>query len=721
MDKKRQKVIKSLENHLRQTRRQLVKMDTEEEAVQFLIDSFIDELYCDFVGVILGEDTKFIPKAWRGNVEKIETVFPLEIEQCSSKLLTQSLRYDDKKLLGSCKLANRLEHAGVKTWFTVPLIDDEKKYGFCMIGFYTYIPLFNMYQTFDEFGKDVAVAISMARRKNKQHAEQIDWIQYFSIHKSLDDSIQEFTLRAASVTNAKSACLYLYNEKESYFVLQTPTYGKMNVRKRIYVTQKNTLHTYFTYFEQSGGKQITIPIVIDLEIIGVLHVVGKKDQLLFSEDDQHALRLLTDHIAILLENAQLYNKEKEQRSRLQFLLDYQQNLVKETVIHDDFHGIADKLGGLYQTSVIILNRFLRPITWNTLKGNQEIVNSLNQEVDYQQDESTMISFLKKKGFSVWPIQVIHHVLGYLVIEKNQTEMDELDQLMVSSAKNICSVQFIKQKLVIETNEHVKELFMDNLFVEKIEDKEKILQYANLFHWDMFQAHRVTTLSIELDPLEAKDLNLLEQEVKKDHIWDYILHRMLDQMEGVLRAKYQEHYVLFIPIYHQVESKNKWQDFYTNIKKVAHKTNIQCDIYLGIGSVVTDFNQYYVSYKQSVQALNIVKNRFQLKGYALFEELGSYTILHRLDNPTVQMFMESQLGVIHEYSKENNVDLWSTLRAYLDYNGNVKQTSEELFMHRSTLIYRIEKIENLLGVDLKDSDVRFNLMMAYKLCDMKEYD
>src|SRR5699024_2953536 len=425
------------------------------------------------------------------------------------------------------------------------------------------------------------------------------------------------------------------------------------------------------------GKQITIPIVIDLEIIGVLHVVGKKDQLLFSEDDQHALRLLTDHIAILLENAQLYNKEKEQRSRLQFLLDYQQNLVKETVIHDDFHGIADKLGGLYQTSVIILNRFLRPITWNTLKGNQEIVNSLNQEVDYQQDESTMISFLKKKGFSVWPIQVIHHVLGYLVIEKNQTEMDELDQLMVSSAKNICSVQFIKQKLVIETNEHVKELFMDNLFVEKIEDKEKILQYANLFHWDMFQAHRVTTLSIELDPLEAKDLNLLEQEVKKDHIWDYILHRMLDQMEGVLRAKYQEHYVLFIPIYHQVESKNKWQDFYTNIKKVAHKTNIQCDIYLGIGSVVIDFNQYYVSYKQSVQDLNIVKNRFQLKVYALFEELGSYSIIHRLDNPTVQMFMESQLGVIHEYSKENNVDLWSTLRAYLDYNGNVKQTSEEL--------------------------------------------
>lgn len=717
------KIIKRLENHLRQTRRKLVKMNTEEEAIQFLIDSFIDELYCDFVGVILAKDTQFIPKAWEGNIEKVETVFPLKVEKCSPKFLSQSLRYVDKELLGSCELATNLAVAGVKTWFTVPLIDDDKKYGFCIIGFYTFIPLFDMYRTFDEFGKDVAVAITMARRKNEQlkQAEQIDWIQFLSINKSLEESITEFTLQAADVTNSRSACLYLYNEKEGNFVLQKPTYGNMNVRNKIYVNNKNTLHTYFSYFEQSGGKQITIPIIIDLEIIGVLHVVGKKDSLFFSKDDQRALRLLADHIAILLENAQLYNKEKEQRNRLQFLLDYQQALVKETVIHDDFHGITDIIGELYQESVILLDRFLRPITWEILENEQNIIDRIKQEINHQQRSSNIINILRNEEFSVWPIRVVNNVLGYLAIRINEAEMDELDQLMITLSRNICSIQFIKQKLVIDTNEQAKEIFMDNLFVEEIQDKNRILQYANLFQWDIYKPHRVATLSIQLAESEIKGIHLLEQKMKKSLVWDYILNRKLDQTEGLLTATYQEHYILFIPVNHQVETKHSWQDFYSKLKKATFERNIQCEIYLGVGSVVTDFHHYFTSYNQSLQALNVVENRFKSKGYALFEELGSYTILHRLDESTVKMFMKNQLGTIRNYSGKNKVDLWNTLRTYLYCNGNVKRTAEKLFMHRSTLIYRIEKIESLLEVDLTDSDVRFNLMMAYKLYDMKGYE
>ncbi|MEH7226050.1 helix-turn-helix domain-containing protein [Bacillus sp. JJ1566] len=70
-----------------------------------------------------------------------------------------------------------------------------------------------------------------------------------------------------------------------------------------------------------------------------------------------------------------------------------------------------------------------------------------------------------------------------------------------------------------------------------------------------------------------------------------------------------------------------------------------------------------------------------------------------------------------YSEGKTTDLLNTLHAFLQNNGNIKNTAEELFIHRSSLLYRIEKIESLLDIQLSDAEVRFNLMMAFKLYDM----
>lgn len=717
MEKKRLKIIERLEKHLRKTRREMIKMDTEEEAIQFLIDSFIDELYCDFVGIILVQDDEFIPKAWEGDVSRVETVFPLKRAHCSPKLVSQSLRYVDKDLLGNCQLSRHLEDVGVETWFTVPLIDGENKFGFCIIGFYTYIPLLDMYHIFDEFGQDVAVAISLARQKNKQLQEikDFDWVKYFSIHTSLEESIREFTLRAAHMTNASSVCFYLYNEREGYFKLQEPTLGDVDFKDKVFVNQHNTLGTYFSYFEQSGGEQLTIPIVIDLEILGVLHVSDKADGSVFTKADQRALRLLTDHIAILLENTRLYNREKEQRNRLTYLLDYQQALVQETVRHDDLYGVTKMISDLFNQSVILLDRFFKPITWEIVNHEEHVLEHLNQLDHYEINETGMKQFLKDHEFSIWTINGVNHLLGYLAIKVNNKTLDELDQLMITVARNVCSIQFIKQKLVVDANDQAKETFLEALFVEKIIDKDRLLQYANLFQWDIYDPHWVATLSIELT--EREDLNLLEQIARKETIWDHILHRELAKVKQLFTAPYQEQVVLFIAKNHF--KKSRWSTLYQSINKAAQETGIPCNVYLGIGDIVTSINGYYTSYKQSLQALNVVKNRLSSKGYALFEELGSYIILHQLDDRMTTLFMEKQLGQIRAYSEENKVDLWHTLRAYLQYNGNVKRTAEKLYMHRSTLIYRLEKIEELLDIDLSDAEVRFDLMMAFKLFDMKE--
>jgi purine catabolism regulator len=719
---KENKIIQRLEHHLRQTSRKLIKIDTEEEAIQFLINSFKTELYCDFVGVILAETDEYIAKAWEGSIEKIQHIFPLEIENCSSLLLLQSIRNNDVILKENCNLTKMLIESGVKTWFTVPITDETQRYGFCIIGFFTYIPLLEMDDIFNEFGKDIAAAISMAKRNDYQFKkmEGIEWIsKNLSINKSLDERISELTLNAAKATDAQSTCIYLFNEKENCFDLQYPVLGSKIYPGKVILNQENALKEYFPYLEQSGGRQISIPIVVGLKTIGVLQVEDKIKKVLFSEDDVYLLKILSDHIAILLKNAELYNTEKDHRERLQILLDYQQALVKETVAHDDFHGVTDMLGELFGGPVILYDRFIRPLSYNMEENEQEILEKLTLEAEKNRSTSEIFKVLDEGDtpFSIWPVNGGGILLGYLAVNINNDEIDEFDKLTVELARNICSIQFIKQKLVLDANEQAKDTFMSKVLVENIVDKQTVLQYANLFQLDIYQPHRVMILTIELDESEILGLNLLEQRAKQLIVWDRITDNILTKWSDILTVTFKEYYLFVVPVDEGKKQKQFWGKFYENIKEATLKSGLNCEVYLGIGSKVEDINDYNSSYEQSLQVLNVVKKRFKSKGYSLYEELGAYTILHHLNHPVVNMFIDSQLGALLLGGEEKNINLFQTLTVYLQNNGNGKDTSKELFIHRSTLLYRIEKIESLLGIDLHDSETRFNLMMAIKLYDM----
>ena len=719
---KQERIIQRLENHLRMTSRQLIKMDTEEEAIQFLIDSFKSKFYCDFVGVVLEEQDQFILKTRTGNMDNVKKIFPLTIQKCSPLLLIQSLHNNETEKLENCAMTEKLKASGVKTWFTVPLMDDVKGLGYCIIGFFTYVPLLEMDRIFDEFGKDVAVAISLARRKDQQSKkiEGIEWIsRNLSIDRTLEGNISEFTSRAAKGTNAASACIYLYNEKDSCFELQKPVFGAKAYVPKVYLNHNNALIEYFSYLEQAGGRQLTIPIVIDLKTIGVLHIEDKNSGLLFSEDDVNLLKLLSEHIAVLLKNAQLYNAEKDHRERLQLLLDYQQALVKETVVHDDFHGVTEMLSEMYACSVILLDRFFRPLSYKLEESDHEMIERFMVEAEQNRIATRVFKVFEEEGrpFSVWPVNGVNALLGYLALRIDEAQIDEFDRLTVELARNICSIQFIKQKLVLDANEQAKDTLMSKLLVETIEDEQSILQYANLFQWNIYQPHRVANLSINLNESEVEGLNLLEQKSKKSIVWDYITDEVIMSWQGVMTATFNEHYLFIVPVKEINKRHQFWAEFYKKIQLAVSKSTIDCEVHLGIGSRVEELKKYYSSYEQSLQVLNVVKNRFQTKGYALFEELGSYTLLHHLHHPVVNIFMENQLGTLLSYSEEKNIDLFHTLSVYLRNNGNAKGTSEELFIHRSSLIYRLEKIESLLDVDLNDSETRFNLMMAIKLYDM----
>src|SRR5699024_9842849 len=291
---------------------------------------------------------------------------------------------------------------------------------------------------------------------------------------------------------------------------QSPSYGKSKRDQRTLDIKHNyILKEHFPFLEKTGGTQLTIPISMDLKTIGVIHVERKKKGS-FTEEDLRILRLLSNHIAIILDNARLYNIEKENHDRLHFLLDYQQALVKETIKNEDFDGITSMLGELFDESIILYDRFMRLISVElNEEDEEEIIVKLSEKAREQKRINSSFTFQEENGklFSVWPINGGGDLLGYLAVRLPGNKLDEYDQLSLEMARNICSIQFIKQKLVLDAKEQAMDSFISKLLVEEIENEESILQYASLFQWNLFSPHRVAHLSIRLSDEELDGFNL----------------------------------------------------------------------------------------------------------------------------------------------------------------------------------------------------------------------
>ena len=97
----------------------------------------------------------------------------------------------------------------------------------------------------------------------------------------------------------------------------------------------------------------------------------------------------------------------------------------------------------------------------------------------------------------------------------------------------------------------------------------------------------------------------------------------------------------------------------------------------------------------------------------YQNLSVYRLLLQLEyHPELQTFKQEILGPLLDY--EGGGELLRTLEAYFDNNGNLSQAAESLYIHRNTLIYRMERIAEISGLDLDNTETRLAVQLALRI-------
>ena len=131
--------------------------------------------------------------------------------------------------------------------------------------------------------------------------------------------------------------------------------------------------------------------------------------------------------------------------------------------------------------------------------------------------------------------------------------------------------------------------------------------------------------------------------------------------------------------------------------------------IGIGTVVEHVKELASSYKESQVALEVGKVFDIEKTILSYEKLGIGRLIYQLPTTLCEMFLKEvfKRGTIESLDRETLM----TIQAFFENNLNVSETSRKLFVHRNTLVYRLDKIKKMTGLDLRQFEHAITFKVA----------
>lgn len=309
------------------------------------------------------------------------------------------------------------------------------------------------------------------------------------------------------------------------------------------------------------------------------------------------------------------------------------------------------------------------------------------------------------GFANSPAdsQVIgpHHLLKIL---------DEGELLYVLVAKGMNDDVYMVGKIAVCQIQNLaiayKERFDRNNFFQN-------LLLDNLLLVDIY--NRAKKLHIEVTVPRA--VFLVETRLEKDGIVTELLKGMFSTQTGDYITAVDESSVILIKALEQDSTHEDLMSIADTIVDMMN-TEAMLNVRVSFGTVVQELKDVSKSYKEAKMALDVGKIFYAEKNVAAYSTLGIGRLIYQLPVNLCKIFIDEIFG--ENVPSDLDEETLTTINKFFENNLNVSETSRQLFVHRNTLVYRIEKIQKSTGLDLRNFDDALTFKIALMVVNYMKY-
>lgn len=318
------------------------------------------------------------------------------------------------------------------------------------------------------------------------------------------------------------------------------------------------------------------------------------------------------------------------------------------------------------------------------------------------DSNVLMQSLPMPGIArlVSPIVTKGIGRGYLSIIGNDNDIDDIDLLVAEHGAAACALEMAKLKAVSETEKRLRGTFLDRLLIGDVNQQEAVRQGERFKH-DMTSVHMALVMSWRGDEppsnrrLETMINSILDVQRSDALVWQ----REREEEVVVFHATNSED-----PIDHSLKLANAFA-------KEINRQYPSSRLAIGLGQPAKDVSAWRTSYRDAVQARDLAI-RLQTDTPLYIGDLGVYQLILSLsDREKLMEFTNTTLGKLTEYDLRQNAELIQTLEAFFTCHGNLSQTAEMLIVHRNTLLYRMNRINEIAEIDLNRPETRLAIHLA----------
>ncbi len=312
-----------------------------------------------------------------------------------------------------------------------------------------------------------------------------------------------------------------------------------------------------------------------------------------------------------------------------------------------------------------------------------------------------------------PILVKNNLYGHLVAYGVKRSLNNYDALYLETTSSIVALEFLKRISVQEVEHKYKAEFFEDLISFDEKRKQKAVDRANYYRFDKDAFFSIFT--IRLSKVDGTTISG-DEEYNQVLVKAMYLVDTICKEEGrtyIIASKGKKINLLFM--WKNIDDHRKYaQRMSSGIKDSLDQKVSQFNYRVGIGRVYKGIDQVSKSLKDAEKAVEASKN-YVNQQIIDFDTLGIYKIFcqdHLKDE--LRSFYSTTLEPLVLYDRKRDTELVKSLIIYFETNGNLKKMSEKLFTHYNTVLYRINRIQEITGKNLEDEGDRYGLQTAIKI-------
>lgn len=322
----------------------------------------------------------------------------------------------------------------------------------------------------------------------------------------------------------------------------------------------------------------------------------------------------------------------------------------------------------------------------TISGGEDYRNAVG---DFVKSSADSQEFPQYQFFKIYDEQMPEYILAVIGAGEDSYMVGKMAAFQLQGLMVAYKERFDKDNFI-------KNLLLDNLLLVDIYSRSKKLHIPT-------EAKRTVMI---VEPSAGKENNMLELvrgyfgTGSKDFV------TAVDENSVVIVKEIQEH-----------DARAELEKTARGIKGLLEKEGIS-RIHVAYGNIVNEIKEVSRSYKEAKMAMDVGKIFFEERGVIAYSELGIGRLIYQLPIPLCKMFIGEIFG--GKSPDDFDEETITTIHKFFENSLNVSETSRQLFIHRNTLVYRLDKLQKSTGLDLRVFEDAITFKIALMVVKYMKY-